>query len=309
MSNTVENSTRYFKGLTALAWTSVPAALALYVRCWNRLPARLATHFDFNNHPNGWMSREGAFVFTLALVTLVTAGTTWILSRVGKPDPAAWGLLAFCGVMLVTLLWVTDAVIDYNVYGQPLHILPAVAISMVAASLLVPLALLTRRSVQLTGARVFAEETHSSAIWGLVLALPAAFLAALALRIPLPAVRALLGLSMLMILAGAAMAWSGFHYQFSSAGVEIRTLGFRMRSIAARDIQSYSSARWSSAGGYGIRGVGSRRAYVWGNAGVRIKTREGEVFLGHDQPETLVRDLDRIIADRDMHERNSDRSS
>ena len=33
--------------------------------------------------------------------------------------------------------------------------------------------------------------------------------------------------------------------------------------------------------GYGIRGIGERRAYVWCNSGVRIMLSDGEVFLGH----------------------------
>ena len=37
-------------------------------------------------------------------------------------------------------------------------------------------------------------------------------------------------------------------------------------------------------GGYGIRGIGERRAYVWGNTGVRIMLSDGEVFLGHHEP-------------------------
>jgi hypothetical protein len=44
--------------------------------------------------------------------------------------------------------------------------------------------------------------------------------------------------------------------------------------------------------GYGIRGVGNTRAYVWGNQVVHITTLEGEVFLGHNDPARLVRDLD-----------------
>ncbi len=81
---------------------------------------------------------------------------------------------------------------------------------------------------------------------------------------------------------------------FSSSGVEVRTLGFRLRSIPAADIKSYALDRWNVIGGYGIRGVGDKRAYVWGNRGVRIKTLEGEVFLGHDSPEQIIRDLDLI---------------
>ncbi len=55
-------------------------------------------------------------------------------------------------------------------------------------------------------------------------------------------------------------------------------------------------------GGYGIRGIGDRRAYVWGNRGVRIKTSEGEVFLGHSEPEKIVRDLDLITHNHEARE-------
>jgi hypothetical protein len=74
--------------------------------------------------------------------------------------------------------------------------------------------------------------------------------------------------------------------------VEIRTLGFRLRSIPRADIKGYSVESWNPLRGYGIRGIGNRRAYVWCNQGVRIQTTNGEVFLGHSEPERIVRDLD-----------------
>jgi hypothetical protein len=46
--------------------------------------------------------------------------------------------------------------------------------------------------------------------------------------------------------------------------------------------------------GYGIRGVGERRAYVWGNTGVRLLLSDGEVFLGHREPEKIMNDLNLI---------------
>ena len=309
MSSPVENFDRYFRGLTVLVWLALPVTGALYALSWDQLPARLATHFDLQNHPNGWMSREASLILSLALAALVAATANWILSQVRRPDPAAWGLLAVCYVILGSMLWVTDSLIAYNVQSRPLTIVPVVTLVLVSATVLVALAVLTRRGVQLAKTTVLADEIHRSPFWGMALAMPAVLLVALVVRIPLLGVRILLGPGIVMMLAGAAMAWSGFHYQFSSAGIEVRTLGFRMRSIPAYDIQSYSVDRWNVLGGYGIRGVGNRRAYVWGNTGVRIKTWEGEVFLGHDQPERIIRDLDRIVEDRQRHERRSDLSS
>jgi hypothetical protein len=71
-------------------------------------------------------------------------------------------------------------------------------------------------------------------------------------------------------------------------------LGFRLRSIPRADIKEYAVESWNPLRGYGIRGIGNRRAYVWCNQGVRIQTNDGEVFLGHREPERIVRDLDSI---------------
>jgi hypothetical protein len=90
------------------------------------------------------------------------------------------------------------------------------------------------------------------------------------------------------------LAWSGFHYRFTSHGVEISTLGFRLRSIPLQSIKAYAVAPWNPLYGYGVRGTGERRAYVWGNTGVRIMLADGEVFLGHAEPEKIMNDLNAI---------------
>lgn len=146
----------------------------------------------------------------------------------------------------------------------------------------------------------FAEEVHSSPAWAFVIVLLSAvslmtvFFVAGARGVP-PAGLLVVPLAVIpLALAGAAMAWSGFRYRFSHAGVEIRTLGFRLRWIPAVDIRSYSVEDWSVLRGYGIRGVGAKKGYTWGNRGVRIMTDSGWIFLGHDSPEKIVRDLDLI---------------
>jgi hypothetical protein len=112
--------------------------------------------------------------------------------------------------------------------------------------------------------------------------------------VPNAAARIAMGLVAILLLGAAVLAWSGFHYLFTNAGVEIRTLGFRLRSIPTENIKEYAVERWTPIGAYGIRGIGDKRAYVWGNRGVRIKTTDGEIFLGHNEPERVVRDLDLI---------------
>jgi hypothetical protein len=101
----------------------------------------------------------------------------------------------------------------------------------------------------------------------------------------------MLGLLFLLI---AAHAWSGFRYRFTPSGLEISTLGLRLRSITRDQIARYTVEPWNMLRGYGIRGIGNTRAYVWGNRVVHITTLEGEVFLGHNDPARIVRDLDML---------------
>jgi len=152
----------------------------------------------------------------------------------------------------------------------------------------------TKRGDSLPTATVIAEETHGSRTWSLLFAALLVAQIAAAVTITAPPVRltsAVLGVLFALI---TLHVWTGFHYFFTAAGVEIRTLGFRLRSIPRANIKDYAVESWNPLRGYGIRGIGNSRAYVWCNSGVRIHTTEGEVFLGHSEPERIVRDLDAI---------------
>ncbi len=141
---------------------------------------------------------------------------------------------------------------------------------------------------------VLAEETHSGRAWSLII-----LLAMIGPVIALSRARTT-AIFWPMILVGlvgvgaCAMAWSGFQYRFLRHGVEIRMLGFRLRSIPKQSIVSYSIEPWAVVRGYGIREIGSTRAYVWCNQVVHIRTSNGEIFLGHSDPERIVRDLDMV---------------
>jgi len=141
---------------------------------------------------------------------------------------------------------------------------------------------------------VLAEETHSGRMLSLLI-VPAMLGPAVSVAlVPTVPARLVLGLVGVIGLGVLAMIWSGFQYRFLRHGVEIRMLGFRLRSIPKQQIVSYAVEPWSILRGYGIRGIGSTRAYVWGNQVVHIKTTNGGVFLGHSDPERIVRDLDRV---------------
>lgn len=142
---------------------------------------------------------------------------------------------------------------------------------------------------------VLAEETHSGRMVGLLVLLammgPMAGLWLAPTRAPLLPFIVLVGVVGVFV---AAMSWSGFQYRFRNDGVEIRMLGFSLRTIPRGDILSYSIEPWSLIRGYGIRAAGGTRAYVWSNRVVHIRTSIGDVYLGHDNPERIVRDLDMV---------------
>jgi hypothetical protein len=140
---------------------------------------------------------------------------------------------------------------------------------------------------------VIAVETHSSPMWGLIILLAVLGPAVSVALVPSATARVALAVVAVIGLGAFAMAWSGFQYRFLRHGVEIRTLGFQLRTIPKQAIVSYSIEPWTLLRGYGIRGIGNTRA-VWGNKVVHIKTTSGEVFLGHSDPERIIRDLDRM---------------
>ena len=302
MTPSTSNSNALFRTLTALLWLGLPVMAFMFASVWQQLPARMATHFDLANQPNGWMSREQALVVMLGLATAVLITFTWVASRVTEPDLVAWGLVALFYIIVGTLIWAEQSMIDYNLYAKPVQVGPVLLTGIVSGLLLVILSLSTRRGAQLTAGRVYATETHASAFWALITGLPLILIIGVIAKTPVPALKLALGLAALIGLWAAAMAAFGFQYIFSSSGVEIRTLGFRLRSIGASDIRAYSEDRWGFWGGRGIRGVGNRRAYVWCDRGVRIQTTAGEVFLGHNRPERIMRDLDRVMSNHEGHE-------
>ena len=302
MTKASANSRTLFGMLAALQWLSLPIMVLLFGSVWQQLPSRVATHFDLAGQPNGRMTREEAVVVLLGVATAVLIGTTWMLSRVNEIDATAWGLVALGYIIQSALIWAGQSIIDYNVHGKPLHAGPILLIGILAAVLLIMLSLGTRRGEHLPAGRVYATETHASALWALVCGTPLLIFIPIVATVPVAALKVALGLAALIGIWATSMAATGFHYVFTSTGVDIRALGFRLRSIAASDIRSYAEGDWPFWNGRGIRGLGNRRAYVWGNRGVRIQTNTGEVFLGHSEPKKIIRDLDRVVRNCEGHQ-------
>jgi hypothetical protein len=287
-----------YQTCTGLLWLALPLTALRYWQVWDRLPAFMATHFDIANRPNGWMTREVSFWFSLGLTAFMLVILTLVLYVARKkqaPQPLAWALLGFSYLVTGLIYAVNSAIIDYNLYRQPLNLGPVIIGVAVGVPVLIAVYLAVQRGRPFASTDVMAEEVHASRGWALFLGLPLIVDIWYAVTTPWSGVCFGMALVGLVLLASAAMAWTGFHYYFSRQGLEIRTLGFRLVSISSSQIKEYSAQRWNPLYGYGIRGVGQGRAYVWANQGVRIKTSEGDFFLGHREPERIVHDLDMIM--------------
>jgi len=285
-----------YRLFTGMLWLALPAiALRLWM-VWGRLPARVAIHFDFTGHPNGWLSPTGVLVFFLVVLTATLITATIIAFRVTEPDLPTWTLLGFFYVIVGILYGAADGIVNYNLYGRAINVVPFLVAGFGTAFVVIVVFLGTRRGPHLPPAEsVIAEEAHGSPFWAFIMVLPCVFFTTLAVLAPSRAVKLVMILPTLLLLMAVIMAGSGFRYIFTQTGLEIRTLGFRLRSIPASQIRNYAVESWSAGGGYGIRGVGNKRAYVWGKQGVRIHLWDGEVFLGHRDPQRLVRDLDAVM--------------
>jgi hypothetical protein len=142
---------------------------------------------------------------------------------------------------------------------------------------------------------VFAVETHTGRLWAGIILLALLGPALSVVIIPRAPARVALALVSAIGLGAFTMAWRGFQYCFMPHGLEIRLLGFRLRSIPRSTILSYTAESWPFIRGYGVRGLGKTRAYVWCNKVVHIQLSNGDVYLGHKDPERIVRDLDQMM--------------
>lgn len=283
---------KWWNALTIGMWLFLPAMALRYWLVWDRLPVYMATHFNVANHPNGWMTRQGSLRFIEVLMFFVLAVFTFIITRIRRPDTSSWAVLSLFYGILGTLYLINESVIDYNLHQHPLNLSLGIILLFATIFAVVMIIIGANRGAELSGGTLLAEETHAGRAWALVFAIPLVIELAVLILIPNGGIRLTLVLGSVILLLVTAAAWSGFQYLFTNSGMEVRTLGFRLRSIPANHIREYAISSWSPLCGYGIRGLGGRHAYVWGNKGVRIKTTEGEVFLGHREPERIVRDLD-----------------
>ena len=281
--------------LVAVMWLPFLAMALRFRALWNQLPAQMASHFDAAGRANGWMPRQISLAFTLGFMVFMLAAFSVVLyasHRKHPPNTLSWALLLFFCVEIWTIFFMLNSTLNYNLVGSPISVMPLMVVTPIGALLLIAVTLGEKRGPAFPASDVLAEEVQSGKAWSIYFAVP--LLAAIWVVAAVPQSNLRLGAALLglVFVAVFGMTWDGFHYYFTRHGLEIRTLGLRLKSIPTADIEHYAIEAWNPSSGYGIRGVGNRKAYVWVSRGVRIRTREGEIFLGHNDPARVLQDLD-----------------
>lgn len=291
----------WFITFAVLLWLAPLAVAYRYWQVWDQLPVRMASHFDAAGRANGWMTRETSLQFTLGFMTFMLAVFSAVLYAVAKKYPTAklsWTLLGFFHLEIWMIAYMMNSIVDYNLHGSLITVAPFLVVTPIAVIVLVIVGLSEKRGEPLPAIVVahdlIAEEVHDGRRLSALLLIPLVIMAAIFFALPDGSGRVAMVLVAVVMVLAAGMAWDGFHYYFTRHGVEIRTLGFRVKSIPLIQIKSYEIGGWSPLRGYGIRGIGNHKAYVWGNKGVRVQMFDGEVFLGHSDPQRIVHDLDVI---------------
>lgn len=287
---------RLFHLAIVLLWLALPILGLQYHAAWGRLPALMAVHFNAANQANGWMTPQQSLEFNLWMIGLTLVVGTVVLGVASwrKLASFGWIMLGFFALLIGFFLSVNQAVINYNVDGSPIHPERVIIVMGLAVAVLIITYLFSHRQPALPDSEMLRVETHASRAWSVVILLimlgPLAAMAFApgSVRVPLIVVSA-------VGIFAFVMAWAGFQYRFMKHGLEIRMLGLRLRSIPRSAIVSYAIEPWAFIRGYGIRGIGGSRAYVWSNRVVHIKTSNGDVYLGHSDPARIVRDLDQVM--------------
>ena len=102
-----------------LLWLPLPVIALKYWRVWDQLPLRMAVHFDVNNHPNGYTTKEGALELGLGIMgfMLVTSTIAALVAHALKPS-ASWPVLAISYIVLGFVCYGNNAIVAFNLKSQ-----------------------------------------------------------------------------------------------------------------------------------------------------------------------------------------------
>jgi len=108
-----------YKALVSLTWLALPIAALNYWRAWDRLPMRMAVHFDANWQPNGYTSREGAAMLGIGILAfMLVVFTIAALAARSLKREASWPVLIIFYVVLGFVWYGNHSIVKWNLDAQ-----------------------------------------------------------------------------------------------------------------------------------------------------------------------------------------------
>ena len=112
----------WYKPMIWLMWLPLISIALNYWRFWDRLPARMAVHFDANWQPNGYTSREGSLMLALGILVFMQVVFTISALIVRSQRPAAaWPVLLLFYLSLGLFWYANNWIVEFNLKAQPAH--------------------------------------------------------------------------------------------------------------------------------------------------------------------------------------------
>ncbi len=286
-------------------WLGLVAMLADIWHVYGRLPAVMASHFNIAGLPNGWAPKQQLFSLIVPIVFVMLCFFTFLLSRFPRISGLGWLLLVADYWSIGFMLGLVHAILRVGLGEAKTLEFPAGGWSLLMGAVLVigeigRIRAIRKRANADHGTFV-AEERHGSALMASVLAAISVVIVLIASVLPTPNTARVVAVTVSAILLGCAIwAFTGFVYRITTAGLEIRMLGVPIRFISAKEVDSYGVEGCNPLtdfGGWGIRGIGHMRAYIWGgNRCVHLRTFGGdEIYLGIDDPDRMARELEAVL--------------
>ena len=111
----------WYKPAVWLMWLPLALTALNYWRVWDRLPLRMAVHFDANWNPNGYTSRQGSLILALGMLAAMQVLFTIAFFIVRAQKPAAlWPMLAFAYLFLGFFWYANHWIVEFNLH-PPAH--------------------------------------------------------------------------------------------------------------------------------------------------------------------------------------------
>ena len=112
----------WYKLAILVMWLALPTSAWTYWHVWDRLPARMAVHFDVNWQPNGFTTREGALQLGLGILVVMLVVFTVATLTVFYLKPQAIALVLLISYIAVGFCWYGNySIVKFNLNAQAAH--------------------------------------------------------------------------------------------------------------------------------------------------------------------------------------------